>query len=151
MIGYRVWVTRSWETKFKPRLASLFHGHVWTPGTNQAVCNRPRIPSFGLLGSCEHAPTLGCMCGLWVVSSYDEATKFRSARESTQIVIGAIRTWGRHIEHKKGTRCEYAQIIALLDAPQQAELYDVINFGSPGKLAQFADAERLKLGLTNVR
>lgn len=110
MIGYRAFRL----SRNDGRLSGLFHGGDWRPGLNTASC-QDYTP-------CGSAPGPACFCGYWCFGSELAVTRYLTPSGGLWIprvsgnpvtVIGQIETYGRHIEHELGTRCEKAQITAL--------------------------------------
>ena len=95
LIGYRAWkVTK--EGALKP----LHQGPTWRPGVNLAYCQ----------GNEHVAPDSGCGCGFNAYYSLESLNRL-----TRDTVIGAIAAKGDVELHKRGFRCESAQIIGLVD------------------------------------
>jgi hypothetical protein len=102
LIGYRAWFSAHGV------LASIGVTPLhWQPGVNQAHCARK------VEGETEHvAPVVTCDCGFYVAKSLAKALR-QTADPSA--VYGAVKAWGRAIEHgADGFRIEYAEVLALL-------------------------------------
>jgi hypothetical protein len=105
MTGYRVWTVQHAKLR---SIASLYD---WTPGPNTAF--HPYVNTDDHL-----APKPDCTCGLYFWSTLDEALGFACVAAkwamSLPIVVGQVEVWGRIIEHEKGLRAQYAQVVRLV-------------------------------------
>lgn len=142
--GYRVFTVKD------RRLVSIGYGdYVWTPGANQARCDRVVKKSVrgvwvndpattaGIVKTEETAasahgriPAVDCGCGLWILKTEaDCRAKFGHGIDDH--VIGRVTFWGRTIEHDEGYRAEYARITGLVtDEPER--FADVLgHYGIP--------------------
>ena len=119
VIGWREW---DYDAASGYLVALNRHFGAWRPGQNTAVC---RAPSVGI----HRSPDAACSCGFHLRYGLAATDGLESALEGT--VIGAVRCWGRIIEHPpQGFRAEHVEIVALLDnfgglASPAAERYAV--------------------------
>ena len=113
VIGWREW---DFDQRSGYLVALNRHFGAWRPGQNTAVC---RAPSPGI----HRSPDPTCSCGFHLRYGLAATDGMEAAFVGT--VIGAVRCWGRIIEHPpQGFRAEHVEIVALLD-----------NFGGLASLA----------------
>lgn len=112
MIGYR-----AFRLSEDGDLDSLFYGNCWSPGMNTATCQRMNL--LPTIRTCQGAPDPDCSCGHWCLPSRVAVTAYLQqiavyAEVAPRITVHArIETYGRHVEHKVGIRCEKAQVTEL--------------------------------------
>ncbi len=101
--GYAIGV-REWAIDDDNRLCSVNSNFgTWEPGINTARCRALTARSG------HHAPAAYCTCGFYVRKLSDVVLQTSSLH-----VLGAVRCWGRIIEHQEGFRAEHAEVVALL-------------------------------------
>lgn len=114
MIGYRAFRLRDDGT-----LGSLFMGIHWSPGMNTAACQASAWPWREW--KCQGVVDPLCSCGFWCLPSRAKVSAYLAQPEIMLFgwsapaitVIGQVETYGRHVEHEFGTRCEKAQVTEL--------------------------------------
>lgn len=112
VIGFRVWHT----TEVGLRLRSAAIDYTWSAGVNHADC----LTAGGTTNDrhFDIAPNSNCQCGLYVLSSAEEATNIAGAYPGDglrRVVVGAVLGWGKVCQHGTyGWRAEYARPLALL-------------------------------------
>jgi hypothetical protein len=97
VIGFRQWRLRGSE------LWSLRADELWTRGVQTAQC-------LSEVAHDEPAPRNGCTCGLYAWYAPPPRT---SSAGTSDLVAGAIATWGRVELHAHGLRAEHAMVVAL--------------------------------------
>lgn len=108
LIGYRVWALGE---------AGGLCGDAWTTATATAACTM--TPGW----HCERPPALAHSCGLYAMDVLDAAVRQPHPWER-QVVVGAVKAWGRIVRHEAGFRAEHMKILALLDQPDAAAVAD---------------------------
>ena len=111
---------RSWRLS-EPNAAFLCAANrefgVWRTGVNTAVCRGHDVP-YGPTPDAHIAPDPVCSCGFYLRHSLGDF----DTRSSYGPVVGAVRCWGRIIEHgEQGFRAEHVEIVALLDSGESAK------------------------------
>ena len=148
----------------RPRLTGLSaEGYDWTPGLNVARCMWSDegllvAPPRWALHDPEDVPASNCMCGFWMLDTWEQAAeKLRFPQQINFILsamgrgtaIGAVEGWGKTAIHSDGNRCENARILGLvrttfdpnLDLAQRIGLaYDVPVFDSGLALQEYVNS-----------
>lgn len=112
MIAYR-----TWTVSITGELRSLGVPYTWHTGLNSAfhhpILDNPLHP--------HDAPGPDCMCGIWVLPSLRDAESYMHRGQNLirmAFVVGTVETYGRHVEHEFGIRCEKAQVTGLYSSPR---------------------------------
>lgn len=115
VIGWRSW--RLSEPNAAFLCATNREFGVWRTGVNTAVCRGHDVP-YGPTPDAHIAPDPVCSCGFYLRLALDNF----DTRSSYGPVVGAVRCWGRIIEHgTQGFRAEHVEIVALLDSGESAK------------------------------
>lgn len=97
------------------QLFSIARRIPWMPGVNVARCHKAMqlLP----VSSLHLAPYGDCECGFWCYDDHQRLLRGSvyslSAAPADLRILGAIMYWGHCIEHTKGIRVQYAQILAI--------------------------------------
>lgn len=147
-LGYRVWNVDS-SGDLWVELSGMGVHAAWPEHRHYAVCLRP--------GTTHPAPAKGCRCG--VHGYYEIERALRKARQSEQLIAGAIAARGMLRCTHYGFRAEEAQIIGLLRRDPHrnsidealAERYQVPLFDSWRELEEHARSLGLEAPAEDLR
>ncbi len=111
---------RRWRVSASGELVGLRVPHVWAGCQQTAVCRG--IDGIGF-GNCaplrvwpgHRAPSLRSRCGIWAHRQPIRECRCGDPGSAAHGVVGAVRLWGRYVEHETGWRAEYARAVALVD------------------------------------
>ena len=111
---------RRWRVSAAGELVGLRVPHVWATGTQTAVCRG--IDGIGF-GNCaplrvwpgHPVPSLRSRCGIWAHKRPIRECPCGDPASAAHGVVGAVRLWGRYVEHETGWRAEQAKAVALVD------------------------------------
>ena len=111
---------RRWRVSGSGDLVGLAVRHVWTPGPQTAQCRG--IDGLGF-GNCAPArawpghesPSFRSRCGIWAHKQPVRECQCGHPGTAAHGAVGAVRMWGRFVEHETGWRAEHAQLVALVD------------------------------------
>jgi hypothetical protein len=125
---------RRWRVSGSGELVALRVPHVWTSCTQTAECKG--IDGIGL-GNCapwrvrqgHPAPSLRSRCGIWAHKLPIRECMCGDPASASHGVVGAVRLWGRYVEHETGWRAEHARVVALVDFTGRLDqAYDVPRY-----------------------
>lgn len=121
VLGFRFWFAR--DGCLHPLHGRAAVARPWLPGVNEAGCRRD-----------AHAqPPPGDACGCGLHSFYDPEWMLgwlklspiwdvRHGHPRGQLVFGITRSWGRVAAGRQSLAAQYADVLALLDAPELDDL-----------------------------
>lgn len=100
----------------------------WPPGPQTAECHGCRPTGYmsmwgpSLSYTCSdalppghHAPSLHSRCGIWAHKQPIRPCQCPTPTAAVHGAVGAVRLWGRYVEHETGWRAQHAQLVALVD------------------------------------
>lgn len=108
LLAYRAWNVEGLSLK------SVAGNTLWVPGTNTATCystKSDKCPHCGEMIVYHPCPSRQCGCGWNCFKSpfHDQLHMWLRP----QAICGAIKIWGRCIEHRSGYRAQYAEVVLL--------------------------------------
>jgi hypothetical protein len=111
---------RRWRVSAAGELVGLGVPHVWASDRETAVCRG--LDGIGF-GNCNPfrvwpghpAPSLRSRCGIWAHQDPIRPCQCGEPDSAAHGAVGAVRLWGRFVEHETGWRAEHARVVALVD------------------------------------
>jgi hypothetical protein len=139
---------RRWRVSAAGELVGLGVPHVWAAEQETAVCRGLDGVGFGncapfRVWSGHPAPTFRSRCGIWAHREPIRPCQCGEPASAAHGAVGAVRLWGRFVEHETGWRAQHARVVALVDftgrmsphryaAPQYADLASMYGEWAPG-------------------
>ncbi len=111
---------RRWRVSSAGDLVGLGVPHVWESGAQTAICRGLDGVGFGNCAPFRvwpghQVPALRSRCGIWAHREPIRACQCGDPGSPAHGVVGAVRLWGRYVEHETGWRAEHARVVALVD------------------------------------
>lgn len=90
---------------------------TWQPGPQTAECHGwfAGNTCTAALPAGHPAPSLGSRCGIWAHKQPIAPCQCPTPTTAVHGAVGAVRLWGRYVEHETGWRAQHAQLVALVD------------------------------------
>jgi hypothetical protein len=138
---------RRWRVSAAGELVGLGVPHVWESGAQTAVCRGLDGVGFGNCAPFRvwpghQVPSLRSRCGIWAHRLPIRECRCGQPASPAHGVIGAVRLWGRYVEHETGWRAQHARAVALVDftgrldrgydAPRYPDLASLYGEWAPG-------------------
>ncbi len=111
---------RRWRVSATGELVGLRVPYVWPTSQQTAACRGLDGTGFGncaplRLRPGHRAPSLRSRCGIWAHRQPIRGCQCSDPTSAAHGVVGAVRLWGRYVEHETGWRAEHARVVALVD------------------------------------
>jgi hypothetical protein len=117
---------RRWDVDATGRLLGVGYPVVWEPGPQTAQCHGTSRYAFTgmpgadaptcspFLAAGHPTPSSHSRCGFWA-HKLPIAPCACDTDHPAHGVVGAVRMWGRYVEHEYGWRAEHAEPVAVVD------------------------------------
>jgi hypothetical protein len=150
---------RRWRVSSAGDLVGLGVPYVWESGAQTATCRGLDGVGFGNCAPFRvwpghQVPSMRSRCGIWAHREPIQPCQCGDPGSPAHGVVGAVRLWGRYVEHENGWRAEHARVVALVDFtgrvdpryeapryPDLLSLYGEWATGQPGRETGWAPGE----------
>jgi hypothetical protein len=111
---------RRWRVSAAGELVGLGVPHVWESAAQTAICRGLDGVGFGNCAPFRvwpghPVPSLRSRCGIWAHRQPIRECQCGQPTAPAHGAVGAVRLWGRYVEHESGWRAERARVVALVD------------------------------------